>query len=250
MAETVARQQARAVGTITECFLLGNPSESDLHKINTMPEKTLQRKIKTIYSVADGIPGIVKNNPGQVPELLLEFHEGWVEFYLKHGIKIDLNDYKLDPSRFTFADGQNYWSIITPPAMTPQKAYEIRKSVSKTYEGITPSKITDIFPRVPVSVIRANKIARVEHPNVSCLKSIELGLWGTTFTEGCLIDGRVWTDLQIHLDEDGWTMHSGSRSEGGEVVGSHWNPGYEKWCVDLNSLSCEHSHLSLRQKQF
>lgn len=246
---STARQQARALGNITEAFLLNNPSKEELHFINTLPEAALRRKVKDIYFVSEGKPKLAKNANQIIPEKLLIWHEGWVEFWKKFGITIDLADYPILP-HIKFNPGQEYWSIITPPEFSPMKSYEIRKGISKTFEGISPSKIIDIFPRVPVCIVIANQNARVEHPNISCGKSMEMGLWGTTFTEGTILDARVLVDLQIHLDESGWTVHTGSRSHDGTVPGSNWHPGPRKWYVFSNSVSNASSNLSLRSKQF
>lgn len=245
MNDTLARQKARAVGKITSALLLNDPSEEELQVINSLSDATTKRRVKAIYF--PGGKGLVKKVVGVYPEFLLEFHEGWVEFYKCFGISIDLNDFPL-PKNLILEPEQNYWSIVVPDGMNPQKAFELRKQLTSVYEYTSVSKIIDVYPRVKVSVIKANPNAKVECSNISLNKSIELGLFGTTFTEGCLIDGRIFKDSGIHLDVSGWTLHTGSRRGGGCAVGSFWRGDrfYVRWGDpdDAGSL------LSLRQKQF
>ena len=137
---------------------------------------------------------------------------------------------------------------MTPEGFNPQKAFEIRKQITPVYENTKVSKIIDVYPRVKVSVIEAEQNARNFYPNISLNRSIELGLMGTTFTEGCLIDGRVFKDSGIHLDVDGRTLHTGSRNESGNAVRSDWYDGM--FGVDWSSPDISSSSLSLRQKQF
>lgn len=246
---STARQKARAIGQISEALLLNNPSRDELHVINTLPEAILRRKVKDIYYVSDGKPKLAKNTNQNIPEKLLIWHEGWVEFWKKFGITIDLADYPI-LSHVKFEPGHSYWSIITPPDFTSEKVYEIRKGMSKTCKEIPPSKIIDIFPRIPVCVVKANQNAMVEHRNISCEKSLEMGLWGTTFTEGTILDSRVLVDLQIHLDESCMTLHTGSRSQDGGVPSSTWDSGNQRWFVDSHPVLCANWFLSLRGKQF
>ena len=245
--DTLARQKARAVGKITTALLLNDPSEKELRIINELPDATLKRRIKTIYF--PGGNGLVKKVIGAYPEFLLEFHEGWVEFYKNFNIAIDLNDFPLPPFEKLFLeDGKNYWSIVTPNGMNPQKAFELRKQITSVYEYTSVSKIIDVYPRIKVSVICAEQNAMVLNPNISLNKSMELGLMGTTFTEGCLIDGRVFKDSGIHLDVNGATLHCGSRCGDGGAVYSGWNDsGFE---VGSCSPGGADPFLSLRSKQF
>ncbi|KKP71826.1 MAG: hypothetical protein UR70_C0018G0016 [Candidatus Nomurabacteria bacterium GW2011_GWB1_35_20] len=226
MNDMLARQKARAVGKITTALLLNDPSEEDLRVINSLPDATIKRRVKTIYF--PGVKGLVKKVEGVYPESLLEFHDGWVEFYKNFGITIDLNDFPLPKN------------II--------KAFELRKQITSVYEYTSVSKIIDVYPRIKVSVIKANLDTKVEYPNVSLNKSMELGLFGTTFTEGCLIDGRVFKDSGVHLDVSSWTLHTGSRGSDGRVPRSRWLD------VEFNVRSYNPDYaspyLSLRQKQF
>jgi len=246
MNDTLARQKARAVGKITEGLLLNDPSEKDLRGINELFDATIKRRIKE--SFFPGGNGLVKSVSGKYPESLLEFHEGWVEFYKNFGISIDLNDFFL-PENLKLLEGKNYWSIVAPDGMNPQSSFSIRKQISNIYEYISVSKIVDVYPRMKVSVIEAVQNVRTLLPNVSCLKSIEMGIFGTTFTEGCLIDGRILKDLKMHLDVDGWTLHTGSRYSDGDVPYSHWNSN-DLFYVHYCSLQGANPGLSLRQKQF
>lgn len=213
-------------------------------KLVTKPA-TFKRKLREIFF--PGGNGLVKNVPDQYPEFLLEFHEGWVEFYRNFGIKIDLNDFPL-PRNLFLKEGQSYWSILVPEGFNPQRAFEIMKQITATYEYTSVAKIVDVYPQVKVSIICANKNARVEYPNISLNKSIELGLFGTTFTEGCLIDRRIFNDMGVHLDVDGWTLHTGSRNGYGDAIRSGWSDdGYlVYWYGPVNCGS----GVSLRQKQF
>jgi len=245
MNDTLARQKARAVGKITTALLLNDPSEEDLRVINSLSDATAKRRVKAIYF--PGGKGLVKKAEGVYPEFLLEFHDGWVEFYKNFDITIDLNDFPL-PNNLILEPGQNYWSIIVPDGMNPQKAFELRKQITPVCEYTSVSKIIDVYPRVKVSVIRAEQNAKILHPNTSLNKSMELGLFGTTFTEGCLIDGRVCKDSGIHLDVDGWTLHTGSRYSGGDVPSSGWLLG--RFYVDSLNPDDADPGLSLRQKQF
>ncbi|KKP88261.1 MAG: hypothetical protein UR92_C0009G0008 [Candidatus Nomurabacteria bacterium GW2011_GWA2_35_80] len=203
MNDMLARQKARAVGKITTALLLNDPSEEDLRVINSLPDATIKRRVKTIYF--------------PLPKNII-----------------------LEPE-------QNYWSIVVPD-MNPQKAFELRKQITSVYEYTSVSKIIDVYPRIKVSVIKANLDTKVEYPNVSLNKSMELGLFGTTFTEGCLIDGRVFKDSGVHLDVSSWTLHTGSRGSDGRVPRSRWLD------VEFNVRSYNPDYaspyLSLRQKQF
>lgn len=245
MNDTLARQKARAVGKITAALLLNDPSEKDLRKMNSLPDATIKRRVRE--SFFPGGNGFVKKVEGQYPESLLEWHDGWVEFFKGFDIVIDLSDFPL-PKNLNLEEGNKYWSIIVPEGMNPQKAFELRKQITPVYENTSVSKIIDVYPGMKVSVIRAEQNAKVLYPNVSLNKSMELGLFGTTFTEGCLIDGRVFKDLGIHLDESGWTLHTGSRNEYVDAVYSFWNVGKfgVYWYNPDNAYPC----LSLRQKQF
>lgn len=207
----------------------------------------LKRKIREIF--LPGRSGLVKKIEGQYPESLLEFHDGWVDFYNDVGMRIDLNDFPLPPiERLNLEEGKEYWSIVVPDGMNPQTAFQLRKELTPVYEDTSVSKIIDVYPRVKVSVIRAEQNAMILHPNISLNESMRLGLFGTTFTEGCLIDGRVFKDLGIHLDENGWTLHSGSRSEDGDAVYSRW--GDVRFEVDWHNPDYSYSRLSPRQKQY
>ena len=203
-----------------------------------------QRKIREIFFPSGN--GLVKKAEGVYPESLLEFHDGWVEFYKNFGITIDLNDFPL-PKNIILEPEQNYWSIVVPD-MNPQKAFELRKQITSVYEYTSVSKIIDVYPRIKVSVIKANLDAKVEYPNVSLNKSMELGLLGTTFTEGCLIDGRVFKDSGVHLDVSGWTLHTGSRNSDGDVPHSYWDN--DRFYVYSCNPYYADPDLSLRQKQF
>jgi len=243
----LARQKARAVGKVTAGLLLNDLSEEDLRVINILPDATVKRCMRELYF--PGGNGLVKKIEGTYPESLLRFHEGWVEFYKNFDIVIDLNDFPLPPyERLILEEGKEYWSIVAPEGMNPQKAFEIRKKISTVYEATPVSKIIDVYPRIKVSVIRAEQNAMGLNSNVSLNKSMELGFMGTTFTEGCIIDGRVLKDLSIHLDVNGATLHTGSRNEGGYVVDSYWCSDEFRvyWCDPYGS----YPDLSLRQKQF
>ena len=244
MNDMLARQKARAVGKITTALLLNDPSEEDLRVINSLPDATIKRRVKTIYF--PGVKGLVKKVEGVYPESLLEFHDGWVEFYKNFGITIDLNDFPL-PKNIILEPEQNYWSIVVPD-MNPQKAFELRKQITSVYEYTSVSKIIDVYPRIKVSVIKANLDTKVEYPNVSLNKSMELGLFGTTFTEGCLIDGRVFKDSGVHLDVSSWTLHTGSRNSDGDVPHSYWDN--DRFYVYSCNPYYADPDLSLRQKQF
>ncbi len=211
------------------------------------PEK-LKRKVREIFFPKAG-GGLTKKIQGQYPETLLEFHDGWPEFYKNFGYNIDLADYPL-PKNLVLLDGKNYWSNVVPPGFNPQKAFDIRKQLTKTYEWVSISKMIDIYPRIPVSVITANQNAMAEYPSMSCAVSIEQSIWGTTLTEGIIIDARVLKDLSIHLDVQGWTLHTGSRSQGGGVPYSFWDPVDEEWELGDGTLGHAYPSLSLRQKQF
>lgn len=206
---------------------------------------TFQKKLRKIFF--PGGNGLVKKVVGAYPELLLEFHDGWVGFYKNLGIIIDLNNFPL-PKNLILEPEQNYWSVVIPDKMNPQKAFELRKQLTSVYEYTSVSKIIDVYPRIKVFIIRAEPNAKVLHPNISLNKSMELGLLGTTFTEGCLIDGRVFLDSGIHLDVSGWTLHTGSRDLGGNVPNSHWHA--DEFAVDLGGPDDALPRLSLRQKQF
>ena len=248
MNDMLARQKARAVGKITTGLLLNDPSEKDLRVINELPDATVKRRIKEIFF--PGGNGLVKKVAGAYPESLLVFHEGWVEFYKNFDIRIDLNDFPLPPlERLTMEEGKNYWSIVAPDGMNPQSSFEIRKQISNICEYTSVSKIVDVYPKIKVSVIEAVQNARKFLPNVSCLKSIEMGIWGTTFTEGCLIDGRILKEIEMHLDVDGATLHTGSRISGGDVPHSCWS-GDDRFYVSDCGLQDAGPYLSLRQKQF
>ena len=214
-------------------------------KLVSKPE-TFKRKLREIFF--PGGNGLIKKIEGLYPESLLEFHDGWVEFYKSFGIAIDLNNFRL-PQNLKLEDTKNYWSIITPDGMNPVKAFELRKQISKTYENISVSKIVDVYPRVKVSVIEAVQNARTLLPNVSCQQSIEMRIFGTTFTEGTLIDGRILKENGIHLDEDGWSLHTGSRYVSGVVPRSGWS-GSGEFAVIFGGVGSALPNLSLRQKQF
>lgn len=205
---------------------------------------TFQRKIREMFFFNEN--GLIKKVEGRYPESLLEFHEGWPEFYKNFGINIDLNDFPL-PQNLILEDGQDYWSIITPNGFNPQKAFALRKEISPVYENTKVSKIVDFFP-VKVSVIKANQNAMAEYPNISLNKSLEIGLFGTTFTEGTLIDARMCKEKGIHLDEKGWTLHNGSRGEDGGAVFSCWSD--DIFWVGWSDGGDSDDNLSLRQKQF
>jgi hypothetical protein len=224
------------------------PVSLDVAKQLASKPETLKRKFREIFFSKTG-GGLTKKIQGKYPEFLLEFHDGWVEFYKTFGLTIDLADYQL-PDNLNLAEGKNYWSIVVPPGFNPQKAFDIRKQLTKTYEWVSVSKMVDIYPRVPASVIAANQNAISEYSNMSCAVSMEQSIWGTTLTEGLLIDGRVFKDSGVHLDVQGWTLHTGSRSLGGGVPYSCWNPGNVRLKVGDDGLDYAFPGLSLRQKQF
>jgi len=210
--------------------------------------ETFKRKIREIFF--PGGNGLVKKIEGAYPESLLEFHDGWVEFYKNFSIAIDLNDFPLPPyERLILEEGKNYWSNLVHESMNPQSSFAIRKQLSEVYEYTSVSKIVDVYPRVKVSVIEAVQNARMLLPNVSCFKSMEMGILGTTFTEGCLIDGRILKEIGMHLDVDGATLYTGSRYSGGYVPRSDWYSG-GKFYVYNYGLQHANPNLSLRQKQF
>ena len=212
-------------------------------KYITKPE-IFQRKIREIFFPSGN--GLVKKAEGVYPESLLEFHDGWVEFYKNFGITIDLNDFPL-PKNIILEPEQNYWSIVVPD-MNPQKAFELRKLITSVYEYTSVSKIIDVYPRIKVSVIKANLDAKVEYPNVSLNKSMELGLLGTTFTEGCLIDGRVFKDSGVHLEVSCVTLHPDSGNSYGDVPQYYWYN--DRFYVYSCNPYYADPDLSLRQKQF
>ena len=214
-------------------------------KYITKPE-ILKRKLKELFFPNENV--LLKTADGKYPEDLLEFHEGWVEFYKCFGINIDLADFPL-PKNLILDEGKKYWSIVMLNEMNSQSSFEIRKQISKVYEYTSVSKIVDVYPKIKVSVIEAVQNARTLLPNVSCLKSIEKGIFGTTFTEGCLIDGRILKETGMHLDVDGATLHTGSRHSDGDVPSSDWDYG-GGFYVSNFGLRRAYSHLSIRQKQF
>lgn len=220
-------------------------------------------KKKNTYIVSGGKPQLAKNTNQFVPESLLVWHEGWVEFLKKFGIIIDLADYPILP-HIKFEPNQDYWSITTPPDFNPIKVCQIRNDISEIYALIHPSEIIDISPRAPVCFVRANQNSNVEYPNISCEQSIRMGLRGTTFTEGGLLDARVLVDLGIHLDEDNFlTMHTGSFLNHGhkDVVCTGWRESTsapiseiangDEWFIrTVASSGVDGLAVSLRSKQF
>ncbi len=244
-----ARAGEKLIGAVTHQILKNQFTTEEANWLNSASEATLNRRIKSVYNPVVNTQGMVKTKNGiYIPEKVQIWHEGWVEFYKKFGVAIDLNDYPILPN-IVFEEGQDYWTIITAPGMNPQTAFEIRKQLTQTYESTSVKKIIDVFPKVPVVVVKANQNAKIERLNMSCNKSIQQGIWGTTFTEGMLLDGRVFDELKIHLDVDGWTMHNGSRSGDGYVVFSRWSSGVGLSVVG-DSLDDEYACLSLRSKQF
>ena len=104
--DMLARQKARAVGKITTGLLLLDPSEKDLRIINELSDITVKRRINEAFFPESGE---FKKIVGKYPESLLEFHEGWVDFYKEFGIIIDLNDYPLPPlERLILEEGKEY----------------------------------------------------------------------------------------------------------------------------------------------
>ncbi len=206
---------------------------------------TFKRKIREIFFPSEN--GLTKRVEGIYPESLLEFHEGWVDFYKNFGETIDLANFPL-PKNLILEEGKEYWSIVVPDSMNPQKAFELRKQITIVYENTSVARIIDVFPRMKVSVIRAEQNAKVLHPHISLNHSMKLGLCGTTFTEGCIIDGRIFKDNGMHLDVDGWTLHCGSRNEHGDAVSSDWCAG--RFLVSWSNPDNAGPNLSIRQKQF
>ena len=80
--------------------------------------------------MVDGKPKLAKNTNQFVPESLLMWHEGWVEFFKKFGFTIDLADYPILP-HIKFDLHQDYWSIIEPSDFDAIKVYKIRGDISK-----------------------------------------------------------------------------------------------------------------------
>ncbi|MFA6273742.1 MAG: hypothetical protein WC662_01130 [Candidatus Paceibacterota bacterium] len=217
--DTLARQKARAVGKVITGLLLNDPSEAELRVINELSDATVKRRIRTLYIPADS--GLIKKIEGAHPEILLAFHEGWVEFFKKFGIEIDLAKFLLKP----YSEGRD-WSIIDPNPESFFYGWEIAKQVMPVvHEYIMVKNIMDVYPYEPVVTVRPLIEAMEEFPNVSTRQSIQRGIKGITFNQYCMLASRIWVDQKIHLDDKSVTICSGSRSEDGNPVRVYWDGG-------------------------
>ncbi len=164
---------------------------------------TLQRRIRQVFF--PGVNGLVKKIEGVYPESLLEFHEGWVEFFKCFGIKIDLNDYPLPEfNKVKLKDGIPYWSILWPSDTHSggNFALDILKQIIPNVKvDMKDLSILDLYPRIKTCLTIAsinpspNRNKYFGHEN--CQRH---GIFGTTFTQGCLINARMVKDFNIYLD--------------------------------------------------
>jgi len=182
----------------------------------TKPE-TFKRKLRLIFY--PGGTGLVKKVEGVHPEILLAFHEGWVEFFKKFGIEIDLANFPLKP----YSEGRD-WSIVNPKSESFFHGWEIAKQVMPAvHEYITVKNIVDVYPFEPVVTVRPLIEAMEEFSNISTRQSIQNGIKGTTFNQYCLLASRIWVDKKINLDKKSVTICSGSRSGDGNPVNAYWD---------------------------
>ena len=129
MNDQFARQKARAVGKLTEGFLLNDPSLEDLKIMNSLPDETIKRRTREIYFSGPKGKGLIKKVEGTHLEHVILWHEGWVEFFKKFGFNVDLSKFPMKP----YTAGHD-WTILNPNPDSFSFAWDIAKQVMpKTY---------------------------------------------------------------------------------------------------------------------
>ena len=208
----------------------------EIERLQQLPESPenwdriieLQKELQKIYEIPEVKEAIPETKTEQSAEAQEQIKQ-WQQFY-KETFNTDIDPTQIKiPERTAEQEKEFTRLIIVAEGMTPQRLFDKCKTSFDSWTNLDLAKITTEPNRAaqtsPYAVwVRDTQEADEENKNKSADNLKSAGEPGITLEERLLYELKYFKETNgKHLDDNNWTLCTGSRHAGGYVPSVYWD---------------------------